>query len=110
MTRRLANVRGELSLTALPYNLLRAINLVGIPALIAEVARLPGDSPTSGLVIRLYPAIRGHSNTSRCQNGWSPQAMCIPTDPSTRFTFATGPANNDTDFSHGLPGVCEHVV
>ena len=39
LTRRLANVRGEFSLTALAYNLRRATNLVGIPALIAVVAR-----------------------------------------------------------------------
>ena len=39
VTRRLVNVRGEFSLTALAYNLRRAINLVGIPALIAAVAR-----------------------------------------------------------------------
>ena len=38
LTRRLENVRGEFSLTALAYNLRRAINLVGIPALIAGVA------------------------------------------------------------------------
>ena len=38
LTRRLENVRGEFSLTALAYNLRRAINLVGIPALIAAVA------------------------------------------------------------------------
>ena len=35
--RRLENVRAEFSLTALAYNLRRAINLVGIPALIAAV-------------------------------------------------------------------------
>ncbi len=35
LTRRLENVRGEFSLTALAYNLRRAINLVGVPALIA---------------------------------------------------------------------------
>ena len=39
LTRRFANVRGEFSLTALGYNLRRAINLVGIPALTAAVAR-----------------------------------------------------------------------
>ena len=39
LTRRLVNVRGEFSLTALAYNMRRAINLVGIPALIAAVAR-----------------------------------------------------------------------
>ena len=38
LTRRLENVRGEFSLTALAYNLRRAINLVGIPALIAAAA------------------------------------------------------------------------
>ena len=38
LTRRLENVRGEFSLTALAYNLRRAINLVGIPAMIAAVA------------------------------------------------------------------------
>jgi transposase len=38
LTRRLGNVRGEFSLTALAYNLRRAINLVGIPALIAVAA------------------------------------------------------------------------
>ena len=37
LTRRLDNVRGEFSLTALAYNMRRAINLVGIPALIAAV-------------------------------------------------------------------------
>jgi len=37
LMRRLENVRGEFSLTALAYNLRRAINLVGIPALIAAV-------------------------------------------------------------------------
>jgi transposase len=37
LMRRLDNVRDEFSLTALAYNLRRAINLVGIPALIAAV-------------------------------------------------------------------------
>jgi len=36
--RRLENVRGEFSLTALVYNIRRAITLVGVPALI-EAAR-----------------------------------------------------------------------
>ena len=35
LMRRLENVRAEFSLTALAYNLRRAITLVGIPALIA---------------------------------------------------------------------------
>ena len=39
LTRRLVNVRAEFSLTALAYNMRRAINLVGIPALIAVAAR-----------------------------------------------------------------------
>ena len=39
LTRRLNNVRGEFSLTALAYNMRRAINLVGIPALIDVAAR-----------------------------------------------------------------------
>ena len=39
LTRRLGNVRGEFSLTALAYNMRRAINLVGIPALIAVSSR-----------------------------------------------------------------------
>ena len=39
LTRRLGNVRGEFSLTALAYNMRRAINLVGIPALITVAAR-----------------------------------------------------------------------
>ena len=39
LTRRLDNVRGEFSLTPLAYNMRRAINLVGIPALIAVAAR-----------------------------------------------------------------------
>ena len=38
LTRRLENVRGEFSLSALAYNLRRAINLLGIPAMIAAVA------------------------------------------------------------------------
>ena len=38
LTRRIENVRGEFSLTALAYNLRRAINLVGIPAMVAAVA------------------------------------------------------------------------
>lgn len=37
LTRRLENVRAEFSLTAIAYNLRRAITLVGIPALIAAV-------------------------------------------------------------------------
>ena len=37
LMRRLENVRAEFSLTALAYNLRRAITLVGIPALIAAV-------------------------------------------------------------------------
>ena len=36
LTRRVENVCGEFSLTALAYNLRRAINLVGIPAMIAS--------------------------------------------------------------------------
>ncbi len=39
LTRRLGNVRGEFSLTALAYNIRRATNPVGIPALIAVAAR-----------------------------------------------------------------------
>ncbi len=35
LTRRLENVRGEFSLTALAYNIRRAISLAGVPALIA---------------------------------------------------------------------------
>ena len=35
LTRGLSNVRGEFSLTALAYNMRRAINLIGVPALIA---------------------------------------------------------------------------
>ena len=38
LTRRLNNVRGEFSLAALVYNMRRAINLVGIPAMIAAAA------------------------------------------------------------------------
>lgn len=35
LTRRLDNVRAEFSLTALAYNMRRAINFVGVPAMIA---------------------------------------------------------------------------
>ena len=35
LMRRLENVRGEFSLTALAYNIRRAISLVGVPGLIA---------------------------------------------------------------------------
>ena len=38
LTRRLGNVRAEFSLTALAYNMRRAINLVGVPAMIAAAA------------------------------------------------------------------------
>ena len=38
LTRRLDNVRGEFSLTALAYNVRRAINLVGVPAMIAATS------------------------------------------------------------------------
>lgn len=41
--RRLENVRGEFSLTALAYNIKRAINLVGVPALIAAAKAWPGE-------------------------------------------------------------------
>jgi transposase len=37
LMRRLENVRGEFSLTALAYNIKRAINIVGVPGLIAAV-------------------------------------------------------------------------
>ncbi len=35
LMRRLENVRGEFSLTALAYNIRRAITIVGVPSLIA---------------------------------------------------------------------------
>ena len=38
LTRRLGNVRGEFSLTALAYNLRRAINLVGVNAMVAAAS------------------------------------------------------------------------
>ena len=38
LTRRLDNVRGEFSLIALAYNMRRAINLAGLPAMIAAAA------------------------------------------------------------------------
>lgn len=37
LMRRLENVRGEFSLTALAYNIRRAITIVGVPALIAAI-------------------------------------------------------------------------
>jgi len=37
LMRRLENVRAEFSLTALAYNIRRAITLLGIPALIAAI-------------------------------------------------------------------------
>ncbi|MFK7877888.1 MAG: transposase [Paracoccaceae bacterium] len=37
LMRRLENVRGEFSLTALAYNIRRAITLVGIPGLITAI-------------------------------------------------------------------------
>jgi len=37
LMRRLENVRAKFSLTAIPYNLRRAITLVGIPALMTAV-------------------------------------------------------------------------
>ena len=49
LTRRLVNVRGEFSLTALAYNMRRAINLVGIPALIAA------RSPLNGWLAPFWP-------------------------------------------------------
>ena len=42
LTRRLGDVRGEFSLTALAYNMRRAINLVGIPALSGATPRGQG--------------------------------------------------------------------
>ena len=39
LMRGLANVRGEFSLTALAYNLRRALNIVGVGALTAAVRR-----------------------------------------------------------------------
>jgi transposase len=38
LMRRLENVRAEFSLTAIAYNVRRAITVVGIPALIAAVS------------------------------------------------------------------------
>lgn len=38
LMRRLENVRGEFCLTALAYNIKRAITLVGVPGLIAAVS------------------------------------------------------------------------
>ena len=35
LTRRLSNVRGEFSLTALAYNMRRTINFIGVPTVIA---------------------------------------------------------------------------
>lgn len=66
LTRRLGNVRGEFSFTALAYNLRRAINLVGIPALIVVVARWPGYSPAFGPIICLQPRV------SRRQHQFTP--------------------------------------
>jgi hypothetical protein len=37
LMRRLENVRGEFSLTALAYNIRRTITLVGVPGVIAAV-------------------------------------------------------------------------
>ena len=45
---RLDNVRGDFSLTNLAYNMRRAINLVGIPAMIAEQPADPHFSSFHG--------------------------------------------------------------
>ncbi|SEP31578.1 hypothetical protein SAMN05216228_10811, partial [Rhizobium tibeticum] len=37
LMRRLENVRGEFSLTALAYNIKRAISIIGVPGLIAAL-------------------------------------------------------------------------
>ncbi len=47
LTRRLENVRGEFSITALAYNIRRAISLVGVPALIAAARAETGVWPKS---------------------------------------------------------------
>ena len=61
--RRLSNVRGEFSLTALACNIRRAINLVGIPAL-ASWPRPASRSPIcvkggSGACARILGYLRG---------------------------------------------------
>lgn len=38
LMRRIENVRGEFSLTALAYNIRRALNLVGVRGLIAAIS------------------------------------------------------------------------
>ena len=70
---RLDNVRSEFSLTALGYNMRRAINLVGVPKLVAAVracsARLGFvRAPSNRLTVRIPdigPQVRTNRNQSR---------------------------------------------
>jgi len=38
LTRRLNNLRGDFSLAALAYNMRRAMNLIGVPAMVAAAS------------------------------------------------------------------------
>ena len=60
--RGLANVRAEFSLTALAYNLRRALNIVGVEAMTAAVAVLGG-------AMRLYLRRSGRSDASQVASG-----------------------------------------
>ena len=61
LTQRLENVRGEFSITALAYNIRRAISLVGVPALICSatslIARRSGREPVLPHS-RMFPSSR----------------------------------------------------
>lgn len=62
LMRRLHNVRGEFSLTALAYNIRRAITLVGVPGLIAAVRALQAlDKPKCKIVSQEMQKMSGQA-------------------------------------------------
>ena len=91
LMRRLENVRGEFSLTALAYNIRRATTLAGIPELIAAVrpgaprggAQTSWNRPPKGLLQR----IRAHGISESTQPNHGPNRPLTPQD-STRAYFS----------------------
>ena len=97
LTRRLDHVRGEFSLTALAYNMRRAINLAGLPAMIAAAAGCTPISPASRATISPNLAVRRSQQSLTRPTRPTPRLIgaAVASPPPCSSLDAAGPATHD---------------
>lgn len=99
LMRRLENVRGEFSLSALAYNIKRAITIIGVPGLIRAIRA--GNTLVSRLPLSAKDQIKDQSLFKTENRPQQPVS-----DHKSRGTHQQRQSSTAHDFPHGLVDLC----